>query len=604
MNQSPEGATGFSAAATTFRPFGAGSSNGDYRGLTPPARSCRPFGTKTRGVWPLVAVLAIHTLTAPSVFGQPIFDAPTREFLRQIDASELQLLGVQYQGRIAPLDTVAREQLAQISGSADINALPPAAAYLEIYLNAGAYLDAPLLYVGETGMRDFVARHLQGADLDAFRATHRLAPRAMLNQDVGALLVQSGRATPEQVSALPPRDAPSPLVRALSELVLDQPATRVQISRLTARAEAFIAAGVLRVIPASTREWPDADTLLGAGPGMMGNQPLLSLRDAWRGRNAGGVNTIIHELAVDLPAKSESHPPKALRQLEVAYNRTYKATLVWAGFALATVLFIIAAPSRRRWARRAAMTVLALSTSLLAAGFMLRWMISGRAWYLPPMMTQWEALVASALLGAVFALAVEWIWKRNYIGMAASLYAAAALLAASRMGGELHALQGLLSSKLMAAHVSLIIIGHALAGMTLVISVAYLVALVVARRGKGEPLSAGADLSQLSGASTPAAIDGCNVLTAQLACWTIIAGIVLGAMWGDVAWGRWWGWDAKETWALLTALVYVLALHVRYITPARIRGGVTAWICIVGCAVMLFNWFIVGRYLSGLHGYS
>ncbi|MCE5328543.1 MAG: cytochrome c biogenesis protein CcsA [Planctomycetaceae bacterium] len=548
-------------------------------------------------------MLAIHTLTASIAFGQSIFDAPTCEFLRQIDASDLQLLGVQYQGRIAPLDTVAREQLAQITGSADINALPPAAAYLEIYLNAGAYLDAPLLYVGETGMRDFVARHLQGAALDAFRATRRLTPRVMLNQDVGALLVQSGRATPEQVAALPPRDSPSPLARALSELVLDQPATRVQISRLTARAEAFIAAGVLRVIPASSREWPDADTLLGARPGIMRNQRLVSLRDAWRVRNADGVNAIIHELAVDLAAGSESYPPKALRHLEVAYNRTYKATLVWAGFALATVLFIIAAPSRRRWARRAAMTALALSTALLAASFMLRWMISGRAWYLPPMMTQWEALVASALLGAVFALVVEWIWKRNYIGMAGSLYAAAALLAASRMGGELYALQGLLSSKLMAAHVSLIIIGHALAGMTLVISIAYLIAAALDRRA-GEALSAAADLSQPSGTSGPAAIDGCNVLTAQLACWTILVGIVLGAMWGDVAWGRWWGWDAKETWALLTAMVYALALHMRYITPQRLRGTVTAAICIVGCAVMLFNWFVVGRYLSGLHGYS
>ena len=56
--------------------------------------------------------------------------------------------------------------------------------------------------------------------------------------------------------------------------------------------------------------------------------------------------------------------------------------------------------------------------------------------------------------------------------------------------------------------------------------------------------------------------------------------------------------------ALLTCLVYVALLHVRFVTPARFRGLVTAGICILGCLAMLFNWIIVNYVLAGKHSYA
>jgi ABC-type transport system involved in cytochrome c biogenesis permease subunit len=153
----------------------------------------------------------------------------------------------------------------------------------------------------------------------------------------------------------------------------------------------------------------------------------------------------------------------------------------------------------------------------------------------------------------------------------------------------------------MAVHVSVIIIGHALVGMTFVISLAY---LVVAMFQRADRPSSPADLRPAGEMSTLAIIDRSNLIVAQIAAWSVVAGTILGAYWGDFAWGRWWGWDPKETWALITAMVYVVMLHIRFLTPPRWRGLVTALICILGTAVMLFNWIVVNFLLSGKHSYA
>ncbi len=77
-------------------------------------------------------------------------------------------------------------------------------------------------------------------------------------------------------------------------------------------------------------------------------------------------------------------------------------------------------------------------------------------------------------------------------------------------------------------------------------------------------------------------------------------GILTGSVWAQVAWGRYWGWDPKETWALITWLVYAAVLH------ERIRGGGmtrrVAVLALIGFLSILFTYFGV-NYLPGLHGY-
>jgi ABC-type transport system involved in cytochrome c biogenesis permease subunit len=77
-------------------------------------------------------------------------------------------------------------------------------------------------------------------------------------------------------------------------------------------------------------------------------------------------------------------------------------------------------------------------------------------------------------------------------------------------------------------------------------------------------------------------------------------GIITGAVWAQTAWGRYWGWDPKETWALITWLVYAASLHAR--KKSSNSGRLYAGLVILGLACILFTYFGV-NYLPGLHSY-
>jgi ABC-type transport system involved in cytochrome c biogenesis permease subunit len=78
--------------------------------------------------------------------------------------------------------------------------------------------------------------------------------------------------------------------------------------------------------------------------------------------------------------------------------------------------------------------------------------------------------------------------------------------------------------------------------------------------------------------------------------------IIFGAIWAQYAWGRFWGWDPKETFALITWLVYTLYLHLRLVSKVKISTTILIAIC--GFLLTLFTFFGVNYLLSGLHSYG
>jgi ABC-type transport system involved in cytochrome c biogenesis permease subunit len=78
--------------------------------------------------------------------------------------------------------------------------------------------------------------------------------------------------------------------------------------------------------------------------------------------------------------------------------------------------------------------------------------------------------------------------------------------------------------------------------------------------------------------------------------------LIFGAVWAQTAWGTYWSWDPKETWALITWLVYTAYLHSRFVK--RFRGKVSAILAIIGFAFTMFTFFGVNYLLAGLHSYA
>ena len=78
--------------------------------------------------------------------------------------------------------------------------------------------------------------------------------------------------------------------------------------------------------------------------------------------------------------------------------------------------------------------------------------------------------------------------------------------------------------------------------------------------------------------------------------------LIFGAIWAQAAWGRYWGWDPKETWALVTWLTYTVYLHTRLVR--KLRGKFSAWAAITGFVFTIFTFFGVNFLLYGLHSYG
>lgn len=148
-------------------------------------------------------------------------------------------------------------------------------------------------------------------------------------------------------------------------------------------------------------------------------------------------------------------------------------------------------------------------------------------------------------------------------------------------------------------HVTIISVGS---GIFLVSGVASLLFLLRIRFPKGEASSGGvmaAIAQRLPDAQT---LDRLAYRTTIIGFPLFGAGIILGAIWAEAAWGRFWGWDPKETVSFITWVIYAAYLHAR--ATSGWRNTRAAWINVAGFVAMLFNLFIINMVVSGLHSYA
>ncbi|MBC9002310.1 c-type cytochrome biogenesis protein CcsB [Micromonospora aurantiaca (nom. illeg.)] len=219
-----------------------------------------------------------------------------------------------------------------------------------------------------------------------------------------------------------------------------------------------------------------------------------------------------------------------------------------------------------------------------------------------PWGNMYEFIVAVTLVGVIawLVLAIQRPALRPlglYVAVCALvLLAAAGLHLYTPAGPLVPALQ----SVWLAVHVS----AAAVASGLFLIGFAAAVALLLRARYERRGTPKSGDLRDTLAARLPAATVWRRLSFRMHAVGFLVwsFAVMAGAVWAEAAWGRYWGWDPKETWAFISWVVYAAYLHAN--ATASVRATTAAWVAVVGWATMMFNLFAVNLVISGLHSYA
>lgn len=337
------------------------------------------------------------------------------------------------------------------------------------------------------------------------------------------------------------------------------------------------------------------------------------LRVDWQRGDAGAVNRQLAELVATLPQiNPESYPASWLLELEWLYNVTRKFTIGYVAYVIGTIALLLAFAVQRFWLARAGLAMLLVGFAVHSAGMIVRGLITER-W---PIHNQFESFMAIGWFAVLVGL-VLMLFKRQWLyGAAASAVGAGVLMVAniaeipSREMGQVAGI--LATSGILYIHVNVVLFSYALIALGFMISLFYL-GVHYLRDESTVKLAAtsimpwdqdGNVLARTGPQRLLNDLDKAQLIVLQLAFWTLGVGTLLGAYWADHAWGRWWGWDPKETWALITWIVYLVAIHARFGITGPRRGLVTAWLSVLGFFAMLWCYWGVNMLLAGLHSYA
>jgi cytochrome c-type biogenesis protein CcsB len=282
-----------------------------------------------------------------------------------------------------------------------------------------------------------------------------------------------------------------------------------------------------------------------------------------------------------------------------------QAAFMWmsALYVLATVTYFVALFGRSEFAGQTATALTWSATVMGSTGLLVRWresyyLLGADVGYIP-VSNLYEVFILFALITALLYLFYEDRHRTRAMGGFALLIisAAVAFLLWYTFEREAHHIQPLipaLQSYWMKIHVPANFIGYGAFALAAMLGVAYL-------------LRSGAEKRRPEGllARTLPPLDLLDdvmyrAIALGFAAFTIAT--ILGALWAAEAWGGYWSWDPKETWALIVWLNYAAWLHLR-LTKGW-RGAPMAWWAIIGLFVTLFAFLGVNMFLSGLHSYG
>ncbi|SNR82653.1 cytochrome c biogenesis protein [Lutibacter flavus] len=221
-------------------------------------------------------------------------------------------------------------------------------------------------------------------------------------------------------------------------------------------------------------------------------------------------------------------------------------------------------------------------------GLIARWIVSGNA----PWSNAYESMIyvawATMLFGLIFG-------RKSSMTIAATAFLTAFILMVAHwnwMDPEIANLQPVLNSYWLMIHVSIIVASYGPFALGMILGLIALILMALTTTKSKAKI--GLMIKEITIINEMSITVGLIMLT---------IGNFLGGMWANESWGRYWGWDPKETWALISIMIYAFVLHLRLVPGLRSRFTFNLF-SVAAFASILMTYFGVNFYLSGLHSYA
>jgi ABC-type transport system involved in cytochrome c biogenesis permease subunit len=340
------------------------------------------------------------------------------------------------------------------------------------------------------------------------------------------------------------------------------------------------------------------EALRSPGPLDPGLEPLARAALAYRARDAATFNQAV----ADLRAVSAASRPEDARQAdhEIVFNRAepfYMGMAIYVLALLAIFASWLRLPALRREGSRwdavlqlmqpTAFALLGAGAIVHTLGLVSRVILQGR----PPVTNLYSSAVFVGWGAVVLGLVLEWFYRRGFATAVAGASGFASLIVAHHLTGDgdtMEMMRAVLDSNFwLGTHVITITIGYSGTFLAGAIAIAWTI-----RKHFGKGLDAATSKMLTS-------------MAYGIICFALFfsfIGTVLGGIWADQSWGRFWGWDPKENGALLIVLWNAIILHARWGGYARDRGIMA--MAVFGNVITALSWFGVNMLGVGLHSYG
>lgn len=494
----------------------------------------------------------------------------------EFDYSALERIPVQEGGRKKPFSTLATETMQALSGRAGWRGsgkdagleMSAVAALTDLWLRPDAWPDRNIILVNLKPLKERL-----GLPVDRKHFSyHELAGNAPL------------RSLLDEVRRLRATDRNAKLNRLQQEAVA--------IGSRIAAFEDIVSGRIFSFVPHpgdNSAKWIPLAQASEFYPGDNGSaieRLFDALKSTYSDGNVAAFSEATHRLRDELPALDPAHYPSAhLIELEHFYYSFHPFRWAWVLYAMAGIVLLVSSGWASRIGYSMGWTLALGGFAMQVFGFVCRILIAGR----PPVTNMYESVIWVACGCIFFALVFEAIYRTRYFLLGAIPVAVVSLILADSqptiLSSAINPLVPVLRDNFwLTTHVLTITLSYA----------AFALALGVAHIVLGKAII---------GSKPSQALYNYIYRTLQVGVFLLGTGTILGGVWANYSWGRFWDWDPKETWALIAFLCYLIILHGRI---AGVWGGFGLAVgSVLAFLAVVMAWYGVNFVLgTGLHSYG